>query len=158
MIDTPPDSTTVGRFIDSKTVGHTQRTPQAVAGRLIEETVELALVVGVKSGKIFDHVADSLANQAIKASMSNRHTMFPSQLNDDYVAPTEGTDAVVLHDINIAGEVADVRLVLKDLLHVLQFNVEVMDEAEARKWASFIEKEFRVAENGCLYAKKLHVK
>ena len=148
----PPTVTEVGEFIDAKTAGHPRRTPQAVAGRVLEELVELCLILGMPPGNIFDHIADALANQALKSSQQSGHTIFPSQLTTQVINPDRS-----IHDIEIAGEIADVRMTLKDLVYNLGYAPEVMDQAEAIKWQAFISKEFRVSDQGCLYSKKPHI-
>lgn len=98
----------IGGFIDG--IAGKIRTPSAVAGRLIEEVVELGLSVGLSPGAIMEHVADSLANQAMKLSKNSGFTIFPSHLNKH--AFTE--------DIaEMSEECADVSLALKDLCHVV---------------------------------------
>lgn len=128
----------VGDFIDS--IAGNSRTPGAVAGRLIEEAVELCLATGLTSGQIMEHVADALHNQALKASVNHGSTVFPSQLQPD---PGE-----------IAEECADVGLLLKDLCHVARVD---LDAEESAKHAKFILKQFRVSDKGTVYAVKPHV-
>lgn len=134
-----PTPTTVGDFIDS--VAGKRRTPAAVAGRLIEETVELALSAGLNGGQIMGHVADALHNQSLKATEAQARTVFPSQLAGDQTELTE--------------ECADVSLVLKDLCHVAHINLL---PAEMTKWAQFTKKEFRVSDGGTIYAIKPHIR
>lgn len=92
-------SADVGSFVDS--VAGTIRSPAAVAGRALEEMVELCLAASLTSGQIMEHVADALHNQALKATVGAGITVFPSQLQ---ASPHE-----------LAEECADVSLVLKDL-------------------------------------------
>lgn len=134
----PPSSATVGAFIDS--VAGTRRTPGAVAGRLVEEVVELALSAGLTAGQIMAHTADALHNQALKASRACDRTVFPSQLLEARSA--------------LPAECADVSLVLKDLCHVTRVDLAL---EEAMKWHSFTTMEFRVSESGTLYAVKPHI-
>jgi hypothetical protein len=150
---TTPTSTEVGEFIDTKTVGHPRRTPVAVVGRLIEEITELALELGMKPGKIFEHITDALANEAIKLSQRETNTIYPSEL-PSFALPRDG----FVKDISIASEIVDVRLVLKDLIHVLKFIPEKIDQAELAKWQKFTEQTFRVSDKGNLYTVKPHVK
>lgn len=134
-----PSTATVGAFIDS--VAGQRRTPAAVAGRLTEEVVELALAAGLSAGQVMGHVADALHNQSLKATEVQAKTVFPSQLAGD---KTE-----------LAEECADVSLVLKDLCHVA--HVDLPGE-ETAKWGRFTKKTFRAAQGGTIYAVKPHIK
>lgn len=130
----------VGPFIDQ--IAGKKRTVAAVSGRLLEESVELALACGMNAGAIFGHVADALHNQALKASRLASKTIFPAQL----VANSEMKE--------IADEGADVGLILDDLAHVAGFDLEA---AKAAKWAAFTQKTFRVSDAGTIYAVKPHI-
>lgn len=132
-------SNTVGTFVDS--VAGTARTPGAVAGRLIEEVVELGLAAGMTSSAILGHVMDALHNQALKASATQGVTIFPSQLKSEAGESPE--------------ESADVSLVLKDFCYVSKIDLQA---EEAKKWAVFKTKSFRVSATGTLYATKPHIK
>lgn len=129
----------VGTFVDS--VAGKSRTPASVAGRLIEEVVELGLAAGLRSADILAHVADALHNQALKASALVGKTVFPSECKADRRELPE--------------ECADVGLVLKDLCYVSDVSLEV---EESKKWELFIGKSFRVSDKGTLYAVKSHIK
>lgn len=133
-----PTTATVGSFIDS--VAGQRRTPAAVAGRLTEEVVELALAAGLSAGQVMGHVADALHNQSLKATAAQAKTVFPSQLTGD-----KG---------ELAEECADVSLVLKDLCHVA--HVDLPGE-EIAKWGQFTKKQFRVGPSGTIYAVKPHI-
>lgn len=129
----------VGTFIDG--VAGKVRSPSAVAGRLVEEVVELALATGLDAGAIFGHVADALHNQALKASAASGKTVFPTELVGDAGELSE--------------ECADVSILLKDLCHVAGgFDLSC---AERAKWEKFIQKTFRVVPSGVIYATKPHV-
>jgi len=134
-----PSTATVGSFIDS--VAGQRRTPAAVAGRLTEEVVELALAAGLSAGQVMGHVADALHNQSLKATEVQAKTVFPSQLAGD--------------ETELAEECADVSLVLKDLCHVA--HVDLPGE-EVAKWNRFTKKQFRVGLSGTIYAVKPHIK
>lgn len=136
---TAPTAQQIGAFMKSKGGGH--RTPRAVAGRLLEEMVELALSCGLSTGDIFSHVTDALYNQSLKLSVQTKHTVFPSELTEPYT--------------NAPSELADVGIHLKDLAYVL--NVD-QTKAESEKWADFIQRDFKVSKGGTLYAKKPHIK
>lgn len=129
----------IGSFIDS--VAGKIRTPASVAGRLLEEAVELGLAAGLSTAEIFGHVADALHNQALKASEKASKTVFPSKLIADSVELPE--------------ECADVSLVLKDLCWVA--GVKLAEEEE-RKFEIFKKKTFSVTPSGTVYAVKSHIK
>lgn len=128
----------IGGFID--TVAGKKRTPGAVAGRLLEETVELALAAGLTADRILAHVADALHNQALKASVVEARTVFPSQL--------------VANPAELAEECADVGLVLKDLCHVASVD---LSQEEIVKFEKFRQKQFKVTPQGTVYAVKPHI-
>lgn len=134
-----PSPLIVGSFVDS--VAGQARTPAAVAGRALEEMVELASAAGLSAGEILGHVMDSLHNQALKATSAAGKTVFPSELAGN---PAE-----------LAEECADIRIVLKDLCHVAEIDP---DPVEAFKWAAFTKKQFRVTPKGTIYAVKPHIK
>lgn len=83
-----------------------RRTVAAVAARAMEEMVELCLSAGLDSGSILSCVADALANQAMKQGHAQRCTVYPSEIRADQ---SPG---------GLVGQVADVRLLLKDLVFV----------------------------------------
>lgn len=134
-----PTAITVGNFIDA--IAGQRRTPAAVAGRLIEEAVELALAAGLPAGQIMVHVADALHNESLKAGRDKKKTVFPSEL-------TGSTG-------DLAEECADVSLVLKDLCHVACIDIV---SAETTKWSQFTKNQFRIGQSGTLYAVKPHIK
>lgn len=134
------DSQVVGAFIDS--VAGPQRTPAAVAARLLEEVVELCLAAGCDAGTIFAHVADSLHNQCLKAGERMGRTVFPTRI--------DAADAA-----EIGPEAADVSVLLKDLCHVARIDLTTYEQA---KWAAFTKKEFWVSPAGTIYAVKPHIK
>ncbi len=129
----------IGGFIDS--VAGKVRTPAAVAGRLLEEAVELGLAAGLNASEVLGHVADALHNQALKASQRAAKTVFPSSLVADRSELPE--------------ECADVSLVLKDLCWVAKVN---LSDEEMRKFDKFKQKEFSVTPKGTVYAVKSHIK
>jgi len=135
----PPSHQIVGNFVDS--IAGKVRTPAAVAGRALEEMVELASAAGLSAGEIMGHVMDSLHNQALKATVVAGKTVFPSEL--------AGSQA------ELAEECADVRIVIKDLCHVAGIDP---DPVETAKWDAFTKKQFRVTPKGTIYAVKPHIK
>lgn len=132
-----PTPTTIGRFVDE--IAGKTRTPAAVAGRALEEMVELASAAGLSASEILAHVSDSLHNQALKASSATGKTVFPSQVQGN---PAE-----------MAEECADVRILIKDLCYVAGIDP---DPVEASKWNAFTKKQFRITPKGTIYAVKPH--
>lgn len=126
-----PSTATVGSFVDS--VAGQARTPAAVAGRLIEETVELAMSAGLSAGHIMAHVADALHNQSLKATEARSKTVFPSHL-------------VGIRE-ELAEECADVSLVLKDLCHVAHID---LPSEEVAKWNRLKKKQFLPLSGGAI--------
>lgn len=137
---TEPKAADVGKYIDA--VAGKKRTPKAVAGRLLEEAVELLLEAGGTPLEVMGHVMDSLHNQALKVSRTANRTVFPSQM--EAVKDPEG----------LAGECADIRLLVRDLEHVAGIDGP---RAEQAKYEAFIKKDLRVGPHGTVYAIKPHV-
>ena len=138
MVRQPLSGKTISDFIDSK--GGSHRTGKSVAGRLLEEVVELALACGLSTQEITGHIQDAIYNQCLKASKQSGHTVFPTRLIDN--------------EPDVPGEIADVSIILKDLAHLA--GVDLHSE-EYRKWDKFTKKQFSVSEGGTLYAVKDHV-
>lgn len=138
MVVTPSE---VGGFVDkiSSQAGVERRTTTAVAGRFIEEAVELCLATGMNPNAIMGHVMDSIHNQAGKAGRRADKVIYPSQYNEEVVAS------------NIAEEAADCSLVLKDLVFLAGIDI---DAEERKKWDKFIQRTFNVSASGTLYAIK----
>lgn len=132
-----PTQKEIGDFVDS--IAGQIRKPSDVAGRLLEECVELCLAAGVTNDKIMSHVMDSIYNQTGKASRRAGKIIYPSQLEVGYDRE------------ELAEEAADVALVLKDLCHITDTDVEA---AQDKKWAVFITRKFNVSDAGTLYAIK----
>lgn len=137
-----PTSQVVGRFVDG--IAGRTRSPATVAGRALEEMVELALAAGLSAGEVMGHVMDSLHNQALKETCASKKTVFPS-----------GLAGGQLDIAALAEECADVHLLIKDLCYVSEID---LDAAEAAKWAAFVKKDFRVTPEGVIYAVKPHIK
>lgn len=130
----------VGSFID-KQAGK-NRDSKTIAKRLLEETVELCRAAGIESGDIFMTVTDALHNQALKSSYTKDETIFPS-------IDGKGISG------DLTDEVADVSIVLKDLIWISKINI---DEAEESKWNRFIKKDYRISNEGAIYSKKRYIK
>lgn len=138
----------IGTFVDgvSDRAGIGRRDQKSVVGRLLEEVVELALAAGVAPGKIYEHVTDSLHNQALKASRKTGKTVFPSQVQD-----------VGVDEEGVGGECADVSLILKDFCWVAKIHDLEQLEAKKNQWFMGLG-EYNVAQNGCIYRVKPHIK
>ena len=134
-------SEVVGNFIDG--VAGKIRTPATVAGRLMEEAVELCLAAGLEPNDIMGHVTDSIFNQCSKISVAEDKTCFPSRHGNRYNAEELGE------------EMADVQLLLRDLEHITGHLIE---QNVTRKWAKFITKTFWVSPKGVGYAIKNHIR
>lgn len=149
-----PTINVVGEFIDNK--AGKIRTPQAVAGRTIEELVELMLEVHMTPGQIMGHVMDALHNQTLKHSNRIGHTLFPSELNTGDKNSAEFIQPI--HTIAVMQEAADVNLCLLDFLHVMgNISQDRFDATLANIWENFTHRQFRVNDKGLLYAKKAHI-
>jgi hypothetical protein len=135
------NSDTIGTFVDkiSSEAGVPQRTAPAVAGRLIEEVVELCLAAGLGPDKIMSHVMDSIHNQVGKAGRRAGRVIYPSQYKEDATIEELGE------------EMADCSLVLKDLAYITGVNVGMEEDV---KWAAFTKRKFAVSPQGTLYAIK----
>lgn len=136
---TPHD---IGLFVDSVSVQEPNslyRTPAAVAGRLIEEVVELCLATGASSQAIMGHVMDAIHNQCSKAGRKEGQVVYPTHYHQE------------IDDAEVAEEMADCRIILKDLEYITGLDV---DAAEAVKWERFTQRRFYVSEEGTLYAIK----
>lgn len=132
----------IGEFVDRVSAQEPNaeyRTPEAVAGRFLEEAVELCLATGMTPVKLMAHVMDAIHNQCSKAGRRAERVIYPSY----YTQPVD--------DVEIAEEMADCRLLLKDLEYITGLDV---DAAEQMKWDKFTKRRFYVSEQGTLYAIK----
>ncbi len=145
-----PEASDIGKLVDSLDEPSMIRTRDvtAVAARAMEEMVELCLAAGLNSGAIMSAVVDALANQAIKQSHEFKRTVYPSEIDADTSIQ------------ELAGEVADVRLLLKDLLWVCgaeaeahQAELRLMTKLLAAKTAG----ELYLDHSGTMRRKKAHV-
>lgn len=131
----------IGKFIDSITEnsGIARRTPASVAGRFIEEAVELCLAAGLDPNTIMGHVMDSIHNQCGKLGRRKNIVLYPSQHH-----PVPEAE-------EMAEELADCHLLLKDFAFISGLDYT---EAERVKWAKFTRRKFNVGPNGTVYAIK----
>ena len=109
----------IGCFAD-RVANNQRRDPRRIATRVLEEVVELVLASGATTQSVWSAVADSIHNQALKASTTGR-TVFPSQLVEVYDRRS------------ILKEIADVRLVLLDLQHVTNLTTTSVESEMGRK-------------------------
>ena len=133
----------IGEFVDRVSAQEPNshyRTPAAVAGRFIEEAVELCLATGVSPTEIMAHVMDAVHNQCAKAGRRAERVIYPSYYTQPY------------DDNEIAEEIADCNLLLKDLQYVT--GLLDTDTIERTKWDKFTQRTFYVSEQGTLYAIK----
>lgn len=135
------NAVTVGQFVDSVSdnAGVPRRTTTSVAGRFMEEAVELCLAAGLGPDQIMSHVMDSIHNQVGKAGRRAGRVIYPSQYKEDATVEELGE------------EMADCSLVLKDLAYLT--GVDIAQE-ENVKWAVFSQRKFHVSPEGTLYAIK----
>jgi NTP pyrophosphatase (non-canonical NTP hydrolase) len=143
MSVTPDD---VGQFVDrvAGQVDVPRRTVTTVAGRFLEEAVELCLAAGLDPTQIMGHVMDSIHNQCAKrgraaAAEGKYPVVYPSQ----YGATVDMKE--------LGEELADCSLVMKDIVFLSGINLEA---EETTKWSAFTQRRFHVSEKGTLYAIK----
>lgn len=121
------------RKVDLPTAG-------AVAGRLIEEMVELCLACNTSSAEILLHVADALANEARKAGC------FPSELSIE--RPLSFDD--------IETEIADVGLWLKLLQDLAAIKDSDIQKKEDIKLDVLFNERLYVSPSNLFYRQKGH--
>ena len=142
-------STEIGKLADS-VKGSEKRTSISVAGRTMEEMVELCLAAGMTTGEIYEHVNDAIFNQFLKSSRTRGDIHYPSE-------PMMDVDLEHRTDL-IADEIADVSIMLQDLAHVSNVNI---DHAVAFKTQIFKDKiesgQFYANSSGNLYVRKPHM-
>jgi hypothetical protein len=136
-----------------------RRSLKGSIGRLLEEVVELALAANMEPGRIFEHVTDSLHNQAIKKSKEKAVTVFPSELAYQYLPSKE-------HYLDLVQECADVSLFLKDVYYMicehgkhsgLTVSLPSVSRLERRKFAELRSRQLTITDRGLIYTKKSHV-
>jgi NTP pyrophosphatase (non-canonical NTP hydrolase) len=121
----------IGSFVDA--AAGTSRSVASVAGRLIEEAVELGLAAGLPASQIMERVIDSLAKQAAKASRAQGLQVLPSDLKSNIS--------------DLGGECGDVGLILKDVCHVAGID---LDAEENTKFDKLKNAKIKVDENGTI--------
>jgi hypothetical protein len=139
-----------GGWVDAVTDNH-QRSPERVALRALEELTETCLDLNCSAGMIYGAVTDALHNQSLKAAAQSGHTVFPSQLNNG--RPVQDKDPLA--------ELADTRLVLADLAHVLGANEAEIQKLMLDKWAK-LSRAYATGEldhnHQTFYIRKAHIK
>lgn len=99
------DTDEVGRAVDT-VCNNKRRDIRKVAGRFLEEAVELAAACGVTPAEMRSHVEDSIHNMCLKQSFMDGRTVFPSQLTTEY------------NSNDVVAEAGDTLLLLKDVLYL----------------------------------------
>jgi hypothetical protein len=110
----------IGTFAD-KVAANKLRDPRRVATRVLEEVVELVLATGATTQMVYSAVADAIHNQALKLSAFSGRTVFPSQV------------AYTFNILEVQREIADVRLVLLDLMWMTKTSENRVASEMARK-------------------------
>ena len=142
----PVHPSEIGTLVD-KIAGNAHRSPAKVARRVLDECVEMCLEAGTTPHEILVGVTDSLHNQAIKLSADSAVTLFPSQLQRC------GTK------VALTKEIADVHLVLADLLYVSEISVSDVSTEQRTKFSRLSSPEAKFATDGhTFYLKKSHIK
>jgi hypothetical protein len=144
----------IGQLVDS--ISHNSRVFRnwgRVARRALEECVELCLACGAHANEILGSVGDSLHNQALKASYRSEGedeavTVFPSQLR-----MRQGDSESVVK------ELADVRLVLADLMYLVDVSEPAVGLVMREKFNKLSSVDARFATDGhTFYLRKSHIK
>jgi phosphoribosyl-ATP pyrophosphohydrolase len=133
----------IGNFVDL-IADNKRRHPEIVARRALEEMVELCLAAGASSATILNGVADAMYNQCLKIK---ERTVFPSQFRTTFDRK------------DVTEELADVRLVLLDLMHVssvTEKSVGAQMRTKLQKLKSNPVQNF-VTDGHTFYLKKSHV-
>lgn len=142
----------IGTLVDRITQNANRGKPRSaarIACRVLEECVEMCLAAGTTPQAILSGVADSLHNQALKASATGGPTVFPSQIQ----TPHDRTE--------LTGEIADVHLVLADLMYVSGISTRDVLAAERRKFEKLSSPDAQFATDAdghTFYMRKPHVK
>lgn len=144
------EATTVGFASIGKATdqvpGSEKRTVASVAGRLLEEVVELCLAAGLTTEQIYGHATDSIYNQYVKVSKASGGILYPSSYRFQF------------NKEELAGEIGDVRVMLEDVAYRAGLSCDFC--YEDRKLA-FYQKvkdgRFYANEKGLLYVRKPHM-
>lgn len=135
----------IGEATDT-VLGADKRTVAGVAGRLLEEVVELCLAAGLSTEQIYGHATDSIYNQYVKLSKNSGAIQYPSAYKFQFSKE------------DLAGEIGDVRVMLEDVAHRAGLNADLC--FEDRKLAFFQkvkEGRFYANNKGLLYVRKPHM-
>jgi phosphoribosyl-ATP pyrophosphohydrolase len=135
----------MGQEVD-KITGNNKRDPQRIARRLLEECVELCIASGASVPQILSSIQDSIYNQSLKSSKNSGFTVFPSQLH----YPTDMWE--------LTKEIADVFLVMADLMYVAGIDTKSVITEENKKFAILTDPNSEFASDGhTFYLKKGHI-
>lgn len=118
----------IGQYIDA--LGGGGRTAAAVAGRLLDETVELCLATGLSEAEVLEVVQKALAHEVSK-------NIQPQNQCDTFRSSASKA--------SMAGECGDIGLILKDFCYITKINLEA---SEIDKFAKLKERKVIVAPNG----------
>lgn len=144
-IASPREFECVGHAADL-VLGSEKRTVAGVAGRLLEEVVELCLAAGLTTEQIYGHATDSIYNQYVKVSKASGGILYPSSYRFQF------------NKEELAGEIGDVRVMLEDVAYRAGLSCDFC--YEDRKLA-FYQKvkdgRFYANEKGLLYVRKPHM-
>lgn len=136
----------VGSLVD-RICKNSKRDPAAVAGRILEEAVELCAAAGLSNADILIHVTDALHNEALKCSKRLGHTRFPSQVLNK---PSQA---------DIKAELGDMRLCMLDMQYLVNTPNFEIEQHIATKFTDLQDHADQyVTNNGStFYKKKDHV-
>lgn len=136
----------IGSLVDWITQ-NSRRSPVKVARRVLEECVEMCLAAGTTPQEILTGVSDSLHNQALKASATDNVTVFPSQIK------------AIFSRRELTKEMADVQLVLADLMYVSGISPSSVHASSREKFERLSDPSAQFATDGhTFYLRKPHVK
>lgn len=136
----------IGTFAD-KVAANKLRDPRRVSTRVLEEVVELVLATGATTQMVYSAVADSIHNQALKLAAFSGRTVFPSQV------------AYTFNILEVQREIADVRLVLLDLMWVTKTSENRVASEMSRKLRNLLthSTDDFASDGHTFYLKKAHV-
>lgn len=147
---TPVTPDEIGTLVDRTTQNVSQGKPRSaarIARRVLEECVEMCLEAGANAQEIMGSVSDSLHNQALKLSAESAVTVFPSQIESSFSHSP------------LIKEIADVKLVLADLLYVSRISTQDVSKQERAKFNRLCDPSAQFATDGhTFYLRKPHVK
>lgn len=136
----------IGALVD-RIASNTDRSAARVSLRLLEECVELCLASGASGREIMASLSDALYNQALKVTATSTVTVFPSQL----LCSSDKAE--------MSKELADVRLVMADLMYVSTVDEASVTKEERAKFRKLTDPTAEFATDGhTFYLRKSHIK